>query len=249
MGDHDGIGQEGRGRFGTPSPATVISLIALFVALSGTALALQRGEVKSKHIAPDAVKAKHVADNAIGGSAVNEGSLGQVPDAASADSASNADSADSADALSGLSLAEVTGDSRQIAAASGGISIIDACGVATGLIEDITLTRPSRMLVFSSSTFNNSDADVTRVDARVELLTSNTTTVVASTPEFSSPLNAANDAAYNVVSALRTSASATATEIPAGTYDLRTVLDSAPVCEGTPSFGAERLGYLTFGAR
>lgn len=243
MGDHDGIGQEGRGRFGTPSPATVISLIALFVALSGTALALQRGEVKSKHIAPDAVKAKHVADNAIGGSAVNEGSLGQVPDAASADSATNAD------ALSGLSLAEVTGDSRQIAAASGGISIIDACGVATGLIEDITLTRPSRMLVFSSSTFNNSDADVTRVDARVELLTSNTTTVVASTPEFSSPLNAANDAAYNVVSALRTSASATATEIPAGTYDLRTVLDSAPVCEGTPSFGAERLGYLTFGAR
>lgn len=243
MGDHDGIGQEGRGRFGTPSPATVISLIALFVALSGTALALQRGEVKSKHIAPDAVKAKHVADNAIGGSAVNEVSLGQVPDAASADSATNAD------ALSGLSLAEVTGDSRQIAAASGGISIIDACGVATGLIEDITLTRPSRMLVFSSSTFNNSDADVTRVDARVELLTSNTTTVVASTPEFSSPLNAANDAAYNVVSALRTSASATATEIPAGTYDLRTVLDSAPVCEGTPSFGAERLGYLTFGAR
>lgn len=239
MGDHDGIGQEGRGRFGTPRPATVISLIALFVALSGTALALQRGEVKSKHIAADAVKAKHVADNAIGGSAVNEGSLGQVPSAAGADSA---------DALSGLSLAEVTGDSRQIAASSGGASIT-ACDIATGLIEDITLTRPSRMLVFSSATFTNSDEDVTGVDARVELLTSNTTTVVASTPEFRSPLNATNDATYNVVAALRTSTSSTATEIPAGTYDLRTVLDSAPVCEGGPGIGPERLGYLTFGAR
>lgn len=239
MGDHDGIGQEGRGRFGTPSPATVISLIALFVALSGTALALQRGEVKSKHIAPDAVKAKHVADNAIGGSAVNEGSLGQVPSAAGADSA---------DALAGLSLAEVTGDARQIAAGSGGISF-SACDIATGLIEDISLTRPSRMLVFSSATFTNSDEDVTGVDARVELLTSNTTTVVASTPEFRSPLTAANEAAYHVVAALRTSGSPTATEIPAGTYDLRTVLDSAPVCEGAPGFGPERLGYLTFGAR
>jgi hypothetical protein len=236
VGDRDGIGKDTPGRFGTPSPATVISLVALFVALSGTALALTRGEVKSKHIATNAVKSKHIAANAAGGGDVNEATLGQVPDAASAD------------ALAGLGLAEVTGDSRQIAATSGSNSII-ACDNATGLIEDVVLTRPTRMLVFSSSTFNNSDPEVTRVDARVELLTSNTTTVIASTPEFSSPLNAANDAAYNVVSALRTSASATATEIPAGTYDLRTVLDSAPVCEGAPGYGPERLGYVTVGAR
>lgn len=236
MGDRDGIDRDARGRFGAPSPATVISLVALFVALSGTALALTRGEVKSKHIATNAVKSKHIAPNAAGGTDVNEASLGQVPDAASAD------------ALAGLDLAEVTGDSRQISATSGSISIT-ACDIATGLIEDIVLTRPARVLVFSSSIFSNTDPDVTRVDARVELLTSNTNTVIASTPEFSSPLNAANDAAYNVVSALRTSASSTATEIPAGTYDLRTVLDSAPVCEGGPSFGAERLGYVTVGAR
>lgn len=236
MGDRDGIGGDASGRFGAPSPATVISLVALFVALSGTALALTRGEVKSKHIATNAVKSKHIAPNTAGGADVNEASLDQVPDAASAD------------ALAGLGLAEVTGDTRQIAAASGGISIT-ACDIATGLIEDIVLTRPSRILVFSSSTFNNGDADVTRVDARVELLTANTNTVIASTPEFSSPLNAANDAAYNVVSALRTSASPTATEVPAGTYDLRTVLDSAPVCEGGPGYGPERLGYVTVGAR
>jgi hypothetical protein len=236
MGGDGGRGRDGGGRFGPPSPATVISLVALFVALSGTALALQRGEVKSKHIAADAVRSKHIAPNAAGGADVNEASLGQVP--AAADS----------DALSGLGLSEVTGDGRQLAAGSGTVAIT-GCGLATGLIEDITLPRPARVLAFSSSTFSNSDADVTRVDARVELLTANTNTVVASTPEFSSPLNAANDAAYNVTSLLRTSAATTATEIPDGVYDLRTVLDSAPACDGAPSFGPERLGYLIFGAR
>ena len=236
MGNGDGIGQGAGGAKRLPSPATVISLVALFVALSGTALALQRGEVKSKHIATDAVKSKHIAPNAASGADVKEASLGQVPSAADSDQ------------LSGLGLSEVTGDGRQIAATSGSIAF-SGCDLATGLIEDVTLTRPSRILAFSSSTFTNGDADVTRVDARVELLTAGTTTVVASTPEFSSPLNAANEAMYNVTSLLRTSTSATATEVAPGTYDLRTVLDSAPACDGSPSFGPERLGYLIFGAR
>ena len=38
------------------SSAHVLSIAALFVALGGTALALSRNEVKSKHIAPQAVK-------------------------------------------------------------------------------------------------------------------------------------------------------------------------------------------------
>jgi len=40
--------------------ANVISVIALFIALGGSAYALSRGEVKSQHIAPDAVKARHI---------------------------------------------------------------------------------------------------------------------------------------------------------------------------------------------
>jgi hypothetical protein len=39
--------------------ANVVSMIALFVALGGGAYALSRGEVKSRHIATDAVKARH----------------------------------------------------------------------------------------------------------------------------------------------------------------------------------------------
>jgi hypothetical protein len=41
-----------------PSPATVIALLALFVALGGTAYGLGRASVKSRHIAPDAVRAR-----------------------------------------------------------------------------------------------------------------------------------------------------------------------------------------------
>jgi hypothetical protein len=83
MGGDGGRGRDGGGRFGPPSPATVISLVALFVALSGTALALQRGEVKSKHIAADAVRSKHVADNAIGASAVRAEVTGEADQGAS----------------------------------------------------------------------------------------------------------------------------------------------------------------------
>ena len=48
-----------RGRI---SSAHVIAIAALFVSLAGTAYALTRNEVKSKHIAPNAVKAGDAKD-------------------------------------------------------------------------------------------------------------------------------------------------------------------------------------------
>jgi hypothetical protein len=42
------------------SYANVMATVAVFIALGGGAYALTRGEVKSKHIARDAVKAKHI---------------------------------------------------------------------------------------------------------------------------------------------------------------------------------------------
>lgn len=52
-------------RPGRPSPALVLSFIALFCALSGSALALSKGEVRAKHLAKNAVKGKHVTKNAV----------------------------------------------------------------------------------------------------------------------------------------------------------------------------------------
>ena len=48
-----------------PSPAMVISLIALFVALAGTAYALDRNSVKSKHIVNGQVKTQDLANGAV----------------------------------------------------------------------------------------------------------------------------------------------------------------------------------------
>jgi hypothetical protein len=55
----------GRIQVGRPSPALIVSFLALFVALSGSALALSKAEVKSKHIAKGAIKTKHVKKRAI----------------------------------------------------------------------------------------------------------------------------------------------------------------------------------------
>lgn len=43
----------------------VVAYVALFFALSGSAAALSKGEVKSKHIAPRAVNTKHIAQLAV----------------------------------------------------------------------------------------------------------------------------------------------------------------------------------------
>src|SRR4051794_21915688 len=59
-----------------PSAAFVISCLALFVALSGSAVALQGvNRIKSDDIAPAAVKRSDLAPNAIGGINVENASL------------------------------------------------------------------------------------------------------------------------------------------------------------------------------
>jgi hypothetical protein len=62
-----------------PSPATVISLIALFVALGGTGYAatqLPRNSVKAKQIAPGAVRSSEVKDGTL---RLNDFKAGELP--------------------------------------------------------------------------------------------------------------------------------------------------------------------------
>ncbi len=48
-----------------PSPALVISVVALFVALSGVAVALERNSVKTRHIVNETIRNKDLADDLI----------------------------------------------------------------------------------------------------------------------------------------------------------------------------------------
>lgn len=47
------------------TPSFLISVLALLVALSGTAYAIGKGEVKSRHLAPNAVKTAKIKDGAV----------------------------------------------------------------------------------------------------------------------------------------------------------------------------------------
>lgn len=87
-----------------PSPALVISLLALFVALGGSAYAAKKigtKEIKNNAITPakimkGAVTTPKIKDNAITGAKIAEASLGSVPNAQHATTAASAESAKSA---------------------------------------------------------------------------------------------------------------------------------------------------------
>ena len=91
-----------------PSPATLIALTALVVALAGSAYAaikidtqdIRRSAVTAKKLATNSVTNRAIAGDAVTGDEVNEGTLGQVPNAAkatTADQATNATNATNAD--------------------------------------------------------------------------------------------------------------------------------------------------------
>jgi hypothetical protein len=97
-----------------PSPALVISLIALFVALGGTGYAalrlpknsvgtkqLKKNAVTGSKIKKNAVTSSKVKDHSLTGADINLGALGTVPSATNAGHATTADSAANATGLAG----------------------------------------------------------------------------------------------------------------------------------------------------
>jgi hypothetical protein len=76
----------------TPSPATVIACLALFVAIGGVGYAaseIGKNDVTSKQIKNKSVLGKDFKPNTLGGKQVNEGKLGAVAGATSADTANS----------------------------------------------------------------------------------------------------------------------------------------------------------------
>lgn len=87
-----------------PSPATVMSAIALFVSLGGVGYAaahigsaqIKNNSIRGKDIHNSTITGKDVKNGSLGGADVKESKLGEVPAAAHAESADNAKSADTA---------------------------------------------------------------------------------------------------------------------------------------------------------
>lgn len=99
-----------RKRIGRPSPALVISLVALFVAMGGVgyaAVVIDGKNLKNKSVAGKKLKNKTVTGgkvkgNTLGGAQINESKLGKVPSASRADSANSATSATTAQSANTL---------------------------------------------------------------------------------------------------------------------------------------------------
>lgn len=86
-------------------PATIISCIALFVALSGASYAavkLPKNSVGSKQIKKNSVTGAKVKNRSLTGADIKVSTLGKVPSSATADSAAKADSATSSDSAKSL---------------------------------------------------------------------------------------------------------------------------------------------------
>ena len=138
-----------------PSPAMVISLIALFVSLSGVSYGLATGSIDSRELKNNNVRTRDlrnndvrtrdlrnnevrgldirrstiqgsdVALNTLTGDDIAEGRLGKVPSATSADTATSATSAQSADSLGGLRVLPIKHRSGDVVNAT----VLEAAGL------------------------------------------------------------------------------------------------------------------------
>src|SRR6266542_892862 len=157
-----------------PSPALIISMVALTVALGGTAwaaihansvgsLQVKNNSLKSIDLKDHrAVKDVDVVSNSLTGNAINEGTLGVVPNATHA---SSADSATSADTATNAGHA-TTADSATTAAKLANLTVSRAdFTVANGVDNGITATCPAGQQVITGGV-RNDDVDT---DGYVEL--------------------------------------------------------------------------------
>lgn len=116
-----------RARNRRPSPALVISILALFVALGGTGYAasqingksLKNNSVTGKKLKNKTITGAKVKPNGLTGVQINESSLGTVPSAANANHAATATNATTLDGRSPSSFAAAKAEPLRVIGAAG----------------------------------------------------------------------------------------------------------------------------------
>lgn len=121
-----------------PSPATVIALIALIAALSGSAYAaLSRNSIGTKQLKKSAVRTSDIRNNAVTGKKAKESSFGQVP---SANTANTADTANSATSFGGMTAVPIapftlTNGGSQPVVSHGPFTLTATCTINQGGVD------------------------------------------------------------------------------------------------------------------
>lgn len=163
-------------KVGRPSPALMISLLALFVALGGTGYAaiivtgknVKNSSLTGKDVKNSSLTGKDVKNSSLTGSDVTESKLGKVPSATTADSATTAGSAGSADTVGGLTLRKVA---FRVAGGTANTTIFSGAGLtitASCLANNVALNATTS--VQDSSIYTNVvDTDADNVAAANDL--------------------------------------------------------------------------------
>lgn len=124
-----------------PSPATIISCISLFVALSGVAYgaALAKNSVGTRQIKTNgvgaseikskAVRSSEVNDNALTGTDIDESTLGTVPNATNATNATSV----GGNAISKVNVDQAPGTGLTTIFSSGGLTVKASCAAGPAL--------------------------------------------------------------------------------------------------------------------
>jgi len=131
-------------RFRAPSPAFVIALVALFVALGGTtyaATSLPKNSVGSKQLKKNAVTSSKIKNHAVGAAKINTNGL-TVP---SATHAASADSATNATTVGGQTVKLVQwkappSTTTQTIFSAEGLTITGSCDASSNITIDATGT-------------------------------------------------------------------------------------------------------------
>lgn len=119
----------------TPSPAMVVAMIALLVALSGSAYAAAK--INGKNIKNRSVAASKIKKNTLGSNEINEAKLAakmpKVPQAATADNAAHANAAGSLDGFVKFGSVQASNTAETEVYNSGKLRLTQECDGAGGV--------------------------------------------------------------------------------------------------------------------
>ncbi len=118
-----------------PTPALVLAIVALFVALGGTGYAA--ASLSGKTIRPGSIPGNRVTPNALGGVQINESRLGVVPAAKLAQAAGTARSAERADSARSADSASSADSAKALQGRGPGAFLANTVRVATNQTAEL----------------------------------------------------------------------------------------------------------------
>ena len=151
-----------------PSPAFVLALIALFVAMGGVGYSAVANSIGSRAIKNNAIRSADVRNDALTGADIRESSLGTVPRAVAADTADTAARAQTAGAaasVNGLRLVPIKHRSGNVAGATildaGGVELLVSCNGGDESVVARTSVAGGEITVLSDdAASDNGDANL-----------------------------------------------------------------------------------------